>query len=82
MAEAKQRMSHRELVTIWLPFLRKRGSIHHGRRLEVAAAQITAATYFGRTKEKLTAHDFMPHEEKPEKKIASGDEIKRMLLGR
>lgn len=82
MAEAKQRISHREFTGIWIPFLNKRGSIHFGRRIEVAAAQTTAAAYFGRTKERLSAHDFMPHEEKPERKVASGDEIKKMLMGR
>lgn len=61
IAEAKERLTHAEFLD-WVAYLRKRGTLHVGMRLEVGFALIASliARATGGDAEML---DFMPHAE-------------------
>jgi hypothetical protein len=76
IAEAKERMSYAEALA-WSQYVRKYGSLHLGRRLELGFALITTAlnnAYGGTAK----IHDYMPHYEPPE---ATVEDVMKILTG-
>ena len=75
--EAKERISYAEAVD-WAEYMRKRGSLNVGMRLEAGFALIAAAINNG-LGGSATPADFMPHFESPEASIA---DVMKTLSGR
>lgn len=64
IAEAKARLSYAEAVR-WFEYIRTRGSLHVGRRIECAAALV--ALQINRANGGTAKYeDFTPHEPRPE----------------
>lgn len=61
IAEAKESMTQSEAIQ-WSVYLRKRGSLHTGRRLEIGFAHVLDAIYKALGQKDLSPRDFMPHE--------------------
>lgn len=59
--EAKENLTHME-VQQWAAYIRKRGSLNIGRRLEWGFAIIAQLLNNAHFKEKRSNRDFMPHE--------------------
>lgn len=74
IAEAKENMSYGEYLD-WCEYIRRRGSLDVGSRLEWAAAMISMIVNNSNGgKAKMT--DFMPHWEQPQAKV---EDVFRML---
>lgn len=69
--ELKEAMPYSEFLK-WIEFVKKRGSLHSGRRIEAAAALI-AATTINAAGGKAKMSDFMPHE-----KTAEQEELEKL----
>jgi hypothetical protein len=77
IAEAKERLSYAEALD-WFAYIRKRGSLHDGMRVEAAAALISVV--LNRVNGgKADMADFMPHA-KPQA-ADSIDGVMNLLLG-
>jgi hypothetical protein len=63
IAEAKRNLSLAEAQR-WFAYIRKRGSLNVGRRVESGFALLTT-TYIKSKGGKADIYDFMPHEEEP-----------------
>lgn len=61
IAEAKANMSMLEALQ-WMGYMRRRGSLNLGRRIEVGFAQIMIMMVRYMGDKKSTLEDFMPHE--------------------
>lgn len=59
IAEAKERMTHHEFVS-WCAYVRKRGTLHVGMRLEIGFGQVLAAIARACGGDSSPI-DFMPH---------------------
>lgn len=74
IAEAKERIPYDELLS-WSAYIKKRGSLNIGRRLEWGFALL--AMYLAGGKKEMS--DFMPHEEQ---KYASIEDVLNIFRGR
>lgn len=84
IAEAKLRLSYSEALD-WFAFIRKRGTLNLGMRLEALFAQqaILICNAAGIKKQGggiFTMHDFMPHADEPEGPTM--EDFMRVLGGR
>jgi hypothetical protein len=76
VAEAKERLSYAEALA-WQSYMRKRGSLHVGMRLEYGFA-LLAKIVNNALGGHATLRDFMPHVEQP----STLEEVMRVLSGR
>lgn len=76
VSEAKERLSYAEALA-WQAYMRKRGSLHVGMRLEHGFA-LLATIVNNALGGHATLRDFMPHLEQP----SSIEEVMRVLSGR
>ena len=75
IAEAKERMTYAEALD-WMAYIRKRGSLNAGLRLDAAVAVL--ATQINRALGgKAEFHDFLPYHDPPE--AASIDDIAKIF---
>lgn len=72
IAEAKERLSYDEFLA-WIAYVKKRGSLNVGMRIEAGAALVTYAV--ARTSGDKTAEirKFMPHADEPANEASIGD---------
>lgn len=65
IAEAQARLTFSEFLT-WVKFRGKRGSLHPGMRVEVAAARMLAVHFNSQARTSdFSIHDFAPHLDAP-----------------
>lgn len=77
VAEAKERMTYSEAL-LWSAYLKKRGTVHFGMRLENATALL--ATQMNRALGgKAEMQDFMPH---ADEKVADLADVMKLVSGR
>ena len=79
IAEAKENLSQSE-VAKWAAYLRRYGSLHHGRRIEISTAHLMTQLLAVHGVKNLNARDFMPHEPAPPK--LSTDDAMRLMAKR
>lgn len=76
VAEAKERMTYREAL-MWSDFIKKRGSLHVGLRIENGVALL--ATMINRLAGgKAKMEDFMPH---TDQKVADLADVMKLVSG-
>lgn len=73
IAEAKNNITQKEAIA-WSVYRNKYGSLNLGRRLEQGIALLAAAVINSQGG-KADVADFMPHEPKPEEKVADINEV-------
>lgn len=71
-------MSYAESLQ-WRAYLMKRGSVHHGRRLESGLAQIASAVWRLVGKKDAQPRDYMPYEFPAEDHVATPEEVMSIL---
>ena len=76
VAEAKERMTYSEAL-LWSAFIKKRGTIHIGMRLENSTA-VLAFLINRAVGGKAEMSDFMPHSEK---KVADLADVMKLVSG-